>query len=189
MPAKWTIALASATAAHDLMTAADAFGSHLIEPVLRYGSDEIEVEGSLAVDPEGPDPQVTVACRWRIGQLWRVQAPTVFCSAAWITRKGADWHRYRDGSFCYVHPQQWRDCFRKLVDQVKGTELVRIFADFAHNNLRWLLQRHLDAHRWNLSAWPPAWPQWLHGDAGDAQYRREGGALVRQVHFESETLN
>ena len=168
---------------HDLMGVADAFLRHLTSPWLRYGEDEIEVIGSLSMEPAGPDARVFTGCHWMISHPWRARCPRVFCDASWITRGGADWHLNVDGSLCYVHPQQWCECAGRLVKTIHGTNLSQIFADFAYNNLRWLLQCHLEAHRLGLTAWPAAWPQWLHGATGSEQYRREGSAALDQMQI------
>jgi hypothetical protein len=169
--------------ASDLMVIADAFLGHLGKPWLRYGDSEIEVLGSLRVAPDGPDSNIFTGCHWVISYPWRVLCPRVFCDASWIRRAGAAWHLNVDGSLCYVHPLQWRDCARKLVKTMHGIDLARVFADFAYNNLSWLLQRHLEAHRLGLKVWPTEWPQWLHGDDGAAQYAREGEESLNQLQF------
>jgi hypothetical protein len=182
MPNKGIILLNSAAIAHDLMSAGESFSGHLTTPLLRYGENEIEVLGTMAIAPGGTELKVDTPCHWVLSPNWRASSPIVFCRAPWVRKSGANWHVNANGSLCYVHPSQWYECFQKIEGTLASADVQTVLVEFAYNNLRWLLRRHLEGYYLNLTDWPSSWPQWLHGPDGPAQYQAEGPSLLDKVH-------
>ena len=164
------------------MSAGEAFSGRLTDSFLRYSENEIEVLGLLSLDPQGAEFKADTPCQWVLSPNWRAIAPMVFCRAPWVRKSGANWHVNANGSLCYVHPEQWYECFQKIEGTLPPDELQIVLVEFAYNNLHWLLRHHLEAYCLNLRDWPASWPQWLHGPSGATQYQTEGPTLLANVH-------
>lgn len=171
--------------AFDLLGIGNAFAQHVLDPVLRFGVNEIEILGRVAVNPGAAEAQVYARCDWRVKQSWRIRPPSVFCRAPWVKTSGADWHVNFNGTLCYVHPWEWNDFIRTVAPTLSFADLTTAVAGYAFNNLRWLLEHHLAGYRLNLRDWPPDWPQWSHRQDGELEYYREREQIIRRIQVRS----
>ncbi len=172
--------LARTSAMSDALTLASAVRRAFSGPArfLVAGDGEpITVEGRLNLSHEEIVTRTTALCSFVIPMTWRQTQPLVWCRESWrkLALPGgidnAEWHVLGNGSLCYELPHRWRD-------EVAATKLahgtptaIALAEDWMLNSVRWLLYRHLEAFRRNLTRWDSErWPAWGHYHHGPREY-------------------
>lgn len=135
------------------------------------------VSGLLNLSYDNNHTSVNARCTFAIGANWHALRPALRCAETCVRGSNADgtididWHRYNDGSFCYMLNDQWCDSIQSEFHENGKVAAQEFAAFYAVNNARWLLYHHLEGYRRKLPTWDDAWPQWQHGAEGRKEYR------------------
>lgn len=168
------------SAMSDALTLAFAVRRVLSRPAIFHIAEDgrtITVEGRLNLSHEEIVTRATALCTFVIPVVWKKRLPSVWCREPWRKHPlpggltNAEWHVLSDGSLCYELPHRWRDKIPEA-EQAGGTPAaIALAQDWILNSVRWLLYRHLEAFRHNLTYWDnERWPAWGHGYEGPREY-------------------
>jgi|GEM_PF-2966028 len=111
--------------------------------------------------------------RIKVNQGWRKTPLDVWCDLPWIIRD-EDWHCYKDGRLCWVHPDEWRVFFEYNEHWVQHAALYFL------RNTHYVLERHMIARIYNIPRWLETWDAYLHGKLAEPQLREWEHEFRRQ---------
>jgi len=127
------------------------------------------IKGKLNLSHDDVTTRVAASCRFTITPDWLSELPYVAADDPWVIRGNADWHTYPDGSLCFEFDERWSD----VISDIATLEGLGVAAEFAKTwclrSTRWLLWKHLVAHREGIVVWPKEWKFWPHGRAAARQ--------------------
>jgi hypothetical protein len=162
-------------AVFNLMT---AIGEDLVNPTplfQRPPGFQVGIQGQLAINDVAAEATYAASCMITASTNWRRVPLKVFCTEKWMKQE-IDWHQIKEKSgswhLCYEFPERWKDRITAVQDCNDASKVIEFAARFCIHGARWLLEKHLFAHRHNITNWPTEWPAYAHGfEAARHQYR------------------
>ena len=174
-----SLQLAQTSAMSDALALAFSIRQALSGPASLFVEEDgtrITVEGRLNLSHEEIVTRAKALCTFIVPLAWRQIHPLVWCREPW--RKlplpggvcNAEWHVLGQGNLCYELQHRWQDEISAATLAGGSDAAVELAGDWVLNSVRWLLYRHLEAFRRNLSHWDSQWLAWRHYERGPRQY-------------------
>lgn len=136
---------------------------------------DVGVRGKLRI-VDGADAEYDAQCTVIGSATWRRHPLKVFCNEPWM-KCSLEWHQLRERTswyLCYELPERWEDRVAKVAAANDNLTTIEFAKEFCLRAARTLIEKHLFAHRHNITKWPSEWDAWPHSrQSAVRQFREE----------------